>query len=125
MTMAILSRNEQRIKRHMRIRRRIIGTPERPRLCVFKSLSHIYAQLIDDTPREGSRTLVAASTLDPEIRDKIRSDNVEAARLVGALLAKRALALGIRKVVFDRGGYPYHGKVRALAEAAREGGLEF
>lgn len=109
----------------MRIRRRIQGTPERPRLCVFKSLQHIYAQIIDDTPPEGSRTLVAASTLDPEIRDKINSDNIEAARLVGALIAKRALEKGIKKVVFDRGGYPYHGKVRALAEAAREGGLEF
>lgn len=125
MTMAKLSRNERRIVRHMRIRRQIRGTPDRPRLCVFKSLRHIYAQLIDDTPREGSRTLVAASTLDPEIRDKIKSDNIEAAKLVGALLAQRALAQGIKKVVFDRGGYPYHGKVRALAEAAREGGLEF
>jgi large subunit ribosomal protein L18 len=109
----------------MRIRRRILGTPERPRLCVYKSLHHIYAQIIDDTPPEGSRTLVAASTLDPEIRGKIKSDNLEAARLVGALIAKRALERGIKKVVFDRGGYPYHGKVRALAEAAREGGLEF
>lgn len=109
----------------MRIRRRILGTPERPRLCVYKSLHHIYAQIIDDTPPEGSRTLVAASTLDPEIRGKIKSDNIEAARLVGVLIAKRALERGIKKVVFDRGGYPYHGKVRALAEAAREGGLEF
>lgn len=123
--MARLSRTERRIKRHMRIRRRIRGTPERPRLCVFKSLRHIYAQIIDDTPREGSRTLVAASTLDREIRDRIKSDNIEAARLVGELLAKRALEKGIRRVAFDRGGYPYHGKVRALAEAAREGGLEF
>lgn len=123
--MSRISRNERRIKRHMRIRRRIFGTPERPRLCVFKSLHHIYAQIIDDTPPEGSRTLVAASTLDPEIRGKIKSDNIEAARLVGALIAQRALARGIKKVVFDRGGYPYHGKVRALAEAAREGGLEF
>lgn len=125
MAMARLSRNARRIKRHMRIRRKIMGTPERPRLCVYKSLRHIYAQLIDDTPREGSRTLVAASTLDPEIRDKIKSDNVEAARLVGQVLARRALEKGIKAVVFDRGGYPYHGKVRALAEAAREGGLEF
>ncbi len=123
--MAMESRNAQRIKRHMRIRRRIRGTPERPRLSVFKSLQHIYAQIIDDTPREGSRTLVAASTLDPEIRGKIKSDNIEAARLVGQVLAKRAVEQGIRRVVFDRAGYPYHGKVRALAEAAREGGLEF
>ncbi len=123
--MAELSRNAQRIKRHMRIRRRIVGTPERPRLCVYKSLQHMYAQIIDDTQPGGSRTLVAASTLDPEIRDQIKSDNVEAARLVGKVLAQRARAQGIHKVVFDRGGYPYHGKVRALAEAAREGGLEF
>jgi large subunit ribosomal protein L18 len=123
--MAKVSRNERRIKRHMRIRQKIRGTPERPRLCVFKSLKHIYAQIIDDTPPEGSRTLVSSSTLDPEIRGKIKSDNVEAARLVGQVLAQRALAKGIKKVVFDRGGYPYHGKVRALAEAAREGGLEF
>lgn len=123
--MAELSRNAQRIKRHMRIRRRIVGTPERPRLCVYKSLQHLYVQIIDDTQPGGSRTLVAASTLDPEIRDQVKSDNVEAARLVGKVLAQRARARGINKVVFDRGGYPYHGKVRALAEAAREGGLEF
>lgn len=125
MVMAELSRNERRKKRHMRIRRRILGTPERPRLCVYKSLRHIYAQIIDDTPPAGSHTLVAASTLDPEIRGQIKSDNIEAARLVGKVLAQRALARGIKKVVFDRAGYPYHGKVRALAEAAREGGLEF
>lgn len=122
---ARVSRNERRIKRHLRIRRRVRGTPECPRLLVFKSLRHIYAQLIDDTPPEGCRTLVAASTLDPEIRGTIKSADIEAARRVGALLAQRARAQGIRKVVFDRGGYPYHGKVRALAEAAREGGLEF
>lgn len=125
MAMARLSRHDKRIKRHLRLRRRIRGTPERPRLCVFKSLHHLYAQLIDDTPLLGSRTLVAVSTLDPEIRGKVRASNVEAARLVGAVLAQRALAQGIKRVVFDRGGYPYHGKVRALAEAAREGGLEF
>jgi large subunit ribosomal protein L18 len=123
--MARISRNARRIQRHARIRRRMRGTPEQPRLCVFKSLRHIYAQIIDDTPRGGSRTLVAASTLDPEIRGQIQSDNIAAARQVGGLLAKRALAQGIKRVVFDRGGYPYHGKVRALAEAAREGGLEF
>lgn len=125
MAMAKLSLNDKRIKRHLRLRRRIRGTPERPRLCVFKSLHHLYAQLIDDTPQLGSRTLVAASTLDLEIRGKVQASNVEAARLVGALLAQRALTRGIKRVVFDRGGYPYHGKVRALAEAAREGGLEF
>lgn len=120
-----LSRNERRKIRHRRIRRRISGTPERPRLFVFKSLRHIYAQIIDDTPSQGSRTLVAASTLDPEIRDRIKSDNIEAAKEVGRLIARRALEKGIKRVVFDRGGYPYHGKVKALAEAAREEGLEF
>ncbi len=125
MVMAELTRNAQRIKRHLRLRRRVRGTPERPRLCVYKSLHHLYAQILDDTPAGGCRTLVAASTLDPEIRERVRSPNLEAARLVGTLLAQRALAQGIQRVVFDRGGYPYHGKVRALAEAAREGGLEF
>jgi len=121
-TMAKLSRNEQRKKRHARIRRKISGTPERPRLCVYKSLRHIYAQLVDDTR---GHTLVAASTLEPELREKVKSPDVEAARLVGRLLAQRARERGIREVVFDRSGYPYHGKVRALAEAAREGGLVF
>jgi large subunit ribosomal protein L18 len=120
--MAKLSRNEQRKKRHARIRRKISGTPERPRLCVYKSLRHIYAQLVDDTR---GHTLVAASTLEPELREKVKSPDVEAARLVGRLLAQRARERGIREVVFDRSGYPYHGKVRALAEAAREGGLVF
>lgn len=121
-TMPKLSRNEQRKKRHARIRRKISGTPERPRLCVYKSLRHIYAQLVDDTR---GHTLVAASTLEPELREKVKSPDVEAARLVGKVLAQRALERGIREVVFDRSGYPYHGKVRALAEAAREGGLIF
>jgi len=120
--MAKLSRNEQRKKRHLRIRRRVVGTPARPRLCVYKSLRHIYAQLIDDTR---GRTLAAASTLEPEVREKIKTANVEAARLVGELIAQRARERGIREVVFDRAGYPYHGQVRALAEAAREGGLKF
>jgi len=120
-----LSRNERRKLRHHRVRKKIVGTPERPRLFVFKSLRHIYAQIIDDSSVQGSRTLVAASTLDPELRDKIRSDNIEAAREVGRLIARRALEKGIKQVVFDRGGYPYHGKVKALAEAAREEGLEF
>jgi len=122
LSMAKLSRNEQRKKRHLRIRRRVVGTPARPRLCVYKSLRHIYAQLIDDTR---GRTLAAASTLEPEVREKIKTANVEAARLVGELIAQRARERGIREVVFDRAGYPYHGQVRALAEAAREGGLKF
>lgn len=121
-SMAKLSRNELRKKRHRRIRKKVVGTPARPRLCVYKSLRHIYAQLVDDTK---GHTLAAASTLDPELRDKVKSPDVEAARLVGQLIARRAQELGIREVVFDRSGYPYHGKVRALAEAAREGGLVF
>ncbi len=120
--MGKLSRNEMRKRRHRRIRKKVVGTPARPRLCVYKSLRHIYAQLVDDSR---GHTLVAASTLDPEIRDRVKSPDVEAAKLVGQLLARRAVERGIREVVFDRSGYPYHGKVRALAEAAREGGLVF
>ncbi|KUK26655.1 MAG: 50S ribosomal protein L18 [Acetothermia bacterium 64_32] len=122
MIMAKLSRNELRKKRHRRVRKRLVGTPARPRLCVYKSLKHIYAQLIDDTR---GHTLASASTLEPEVRERIKSADREAARLVGELIAKRARELGIREVVFDRAGYPYHGKVRELAEAAREGGLIF
>jgi len=112
-----------RIRRHIRVRRKISGTAERPRLCVYRSLRHIYAQVIDD---EKGATLVAASTLSPEIRDKIKyGGNVEAAKLVGSLIAQKALEKGIKRVVFDRGGYKYHGRVKALADAAREAGLEF
>lgn len=118
-----MSREEQRRGRHRRIRRKVLGTPERPRLCVRKSLRHIYAQLIDDSGPAGSRTLAVASTLDPDLRG--RGDGLEAAREVGRLLARRARERGIKQVVFDRAGYPYHGKVRALAEAAREEGLTF
>ena len=122
LSMGKLSRNERRKRRHLRIRRKVVGTPTRPRLCVYKSLRHIYAQLIDDSR---GHTLACASTLEPEVREKIKSADVEAARLVGKLIAQRALERGIREVVFDRAGYPYHGKVKALAEAAREGGLRF
>ncbi len=114
------SRSESREKRHMRVRNKISGTPERPRLSVFKSLKGIYVQLIDDV---NGKTLAAASTLDKEVKTK--ASNIEAAKEVGALVAKRATKAGIKNVVFDRGGYTYHGKVKALAEAAREGGLEF
>lgn len=108
---------------HARVRRRIAGIAERPRLCVFRSLSHIYAQLIDD---KLGHTIVSASTLDPGIRSKLDGKRkVEAAALVGELVANRALEHGITSVVFDRGGYKYHGRVKALAEAAREGGLKF
>ena len=118
-----ISRNEARKRRHLRVRKKISGTPERPRLSVFRSLKHIYAQLIDDTR---GVTLVSASTLDKELAGQIKNGgNVEAARKVGELIAKRALEKGYAKVVFDRGGYLYHGRIRALADAAREAGLEF
>lgn len=112
-----------RIRRKLRIRKKISGTPERPRLCVYRSLKHMYAQIIDDTQ---GHTLVSASTLDKELRGRLRATgNVEAAREVGRLIAKRALEKGITKVVFDRNGFLYHGRVKAVAEGAREMGLEF
>ena len=114
------AKNESRLVRHARVRKKISGTPERPRLSVYKSLTGIYAQIIDDV---NGRTLVAASTLDKEVKTK--ASNIEAAKEVGTLVAKRATKAGIKTIVFDRGGYQYHGKVKALAEAAREGGLEF
>jgi large subunit ribosomal protein L18 len=118
-----ISRNEARKRRHLRVRKKISGTPERPRLSVFRSAKHIYAQLVDDTQ---GVTLVSASTLDKELAGQIKNGgNVEAARKVGELVAKRAIAKGINKVVFDRGGYLYHGRVQALADAAREAGLDF
>jgi large subunit ribosomal protein L18 len=108
---------------HARVRRRISGTAERPRLCIFRSLSHIYAQVIDD---KLGHTIVSASTLDPVIRSGSEGNKkVAAAALVGELVAKRTVERGITGIVFDRGGYKYHGRVKALAEAAREGGLEF
>jgi len=117
------SKNERRLRRHRRIRKKVFGTPERPRLCVFRSNKHIYAQIIDDTI---GHTLVSASTLDPELREKLQKTwNKEAAKEVGKLIARRALEKGIKKVVFDRGGYKYHGRVKELAEGAREGGLVF
>jgi large subunit ribosomal protein L18 len=112
-----------RLRRHRRVRAKVSGTAERPRLNVFRSLTHIYAQLIDD---ERGYTLTAASTIDREARDAAAGKTkAEAARVVGRLVAERAQALGIKQVTFDRGGYKYHGRVRALAEAAREAGLEF
>jgi len=117
------SREELRHRRRLRVRKKVFGTPERPRLNVFRSLCHMYAQIIDDTR---GVTLVAASTLSPELKGTLaRTGNVEAARAVGELLAKKALEKGIRRVVFDRAGYLYHGRVKALAEGARAGGLEF
>lgn len=121
--MAYTKRREDRRRRHMRSRNKIQGTPERPRLSVYRSLRHMHAQIIDDTV---GRTLVAASTLEPEMRAKLgNTQNKEAAKEVGLLIAKRAKEKGISKVVFDRGGNQYHGRVAALAEGAREGGLEF
>jgi large subunit ribosomal protein L18 len=116
-------RNESRQRRHLRIRRTIRGDADRPRLSVFRSLVHIYAQVIDD---QRQRTVAAASSLDPEIRaEAAKAKKAEAGRLVGRLVAQRAKEKGVRRVVFDRGGYLYHGRVKALADGAREGGLEF
>ena len=113
----------QRKRRHARVRKRLSGTAERPRLCVFRSLNHAYAQVVDD--RLG-RTLVSASTLDEEVRSEMEGKKkTEAAQLVGKLVAERAMKSGITKVAFDRGGYRYHGRVKALAEAARKEGLVF
>ena len=107
--------------RHIRVRQRVQGTIERPRLCVFRSLRHIYAQIVDDTR---GHTLVSATTLDAEVRAEAQGKGkADQAKVVGRVLARRALDAGISKVVFDRGGYRYHGRVEALARAAREGGL--
>ena len=116
------SRAEMREKKHMRIRNRFSGTAERPRLAVFRSNNHMYAQIIDDTV---GNTLVSASTLEKEIKAELNKTNdVEAAAYLGKVIAKRAMDKGISEVVFDRGGFLYHGKIEALAEAAREAGLE-
>ncbi len=112
-----------RVRRHARVRAKMKGTESSPRLCVFRSLNHIYAQVIDD---EKGHTLVTASTLDQEIKPSVNGKAKSArAGLVGTLVAKRALDKGIKQVVFDRGGYKYHGRIKALAEAAREAGLKF
>ena len=117
------SRTEVRLKKHRRIRNRFSGTAVRPRLAVFRSNNHMYAQIIDDTV---GNTLVAASTLDKDVKAQVeKTNNVDAAAWVGTVIAKRAIEKGIKEVVFDRGGFVYHGKVQALADAAREAGLEF
>ena len=117
------SRSEVRAKKHLKIRNRFSGTAERPRLAVFRSNSHMYAQVIDDS--EG-KTLVAASTLEKAVKSELEKTNdVDAAAYVGKVIAERALAAGIKEVVFDRGGFIYQGKIKALADAAREAGLEF
>lgn len=117
------SRNAARLRRHARVRRKVQGTPEKPRLNVFRSLKGIYAQVIDD---KAGHTLVSASTLDPGIQTQLQGKKrLEQARLVGKSLAERAKEAGITQVVFDRGGYRYSGRVKALADGARESGLEF
>jgi large subunit ribosomal protein L18 len=116
------SRNIARKRRHLRVRKKTFGTGERPRLCVYKSERHVYAQIIND---EDGHTLAAASTLDPAIKDSVTGVNIESAKLVGDLIAKRALEKGIKAVTFDRSGYIYHGRIKALADAAREAGLDF
>ena len=118
-----LDRKEERAKRHLRIRKTLSGTAERPRLVVFKSGKHIYVQIIDDVQ---GRTLVAASTSDKELKGKLEKTwTVEASKIVGKLIGERAKAKGISKVAFDRAGYKYHGRIKALADSAREAGLEF
>lgn len=114
------SRQEIRRRIHKRIRRRVAGTPERPRLAIFRSVNHIYAQVIDD---QQGRTLASAASTEKDLRGK--GGNVEGAKLIGAAVAQRAKEKGISKVVFDRGGYLYHGRIKALADAARAAGLEF
>jgi large subunit ribosomal protein L18 len=117
------NRKRQRVLRHDRVRRKVSGTPERPRLAVFRSLKHVYVQVIDDTK---GVTLAAASSLDKQVSEqKDGKRKAEVSRLVGALVAERAKSKGVTQVVFDRGGYKYQGRVKALADAAREGGLVF
>ena len=115
------SRNDRRVKRHLRVRKNLIGTPEKPRLCVFRSNKNISVQIIDDV---NGNTLVSASTLEKDLKGQ-NGGNGEAAKKVGELIAKRALDKGIENVAFDRGGFLYHGRVKELAEGAREAGLKF
>ena len=119
----VSKRERSRVRRHHRVRLRVYGTPDRPRLNVFRSNAHIYAQVIDDTT---GRTLVNASTLDEDIKGKLKSGgNLAAATAVGRMIAERALKANLKAVVFDRGGYRFHGRIKALAEASREKGLKF
>ena len=118
-----LSRDLHRKRVHDRVRTRVSGTTERPRLCVYRSLGHIYAQVIDD---RAGKTLVSASSVDGETKKNLKGGgNIAAAKVIGKAVAERAKAAGVQKVVFDRGGYKYHGRVKALADAAREAGLQF
>jgi large subunit ribosomal protein L18 len=121
--MSVKTKEQVRQRIHARIRKRLTGTPERPRLAVFRSQSHIYAQVIDD---QAGRTLCAAASVEKDVRSEHkRGASAAAAKVVGTLVAKRAMEKGISAVVFDRGGFKYHGRVKALADAAREGGLRF
>ncbi len=118
-----VQRKEPRKKRHIRVRKKVTGTTERTRLNVFRSTKHIYAQVIDDS---SGKTIVSASSLDKELKGKVKSGgNIDSAKIVGQLVAKRAVGKGIETVVFDRGGYLYHGRIKALADSAREAGLKF
>ena len=117
------TKQESRERRHKSIRKKVYGMPERPRLSVYRSLNHIYVQIIDDFK---GYTIVSESSLDKELKDKkSHKGNIETAKQIGEIIAKKALGKGIKKVVFDRGGYLYHGRIKALADAARESGLEF
>jgi large subunit ribosomal protein L18 len=121
--MGEIDRRKARLRRHKRVRKRVVGTKDKPRMNVFRSLAHIYVQVIDDVRGE---TLVSSSTIDREVEPKLKGLNkTERAGVVGKVLAERAKSKGITRVVFDRGGYKYHGRVKALAEAAREAGLKF
>jgi len=124
MAKKLKTRSDFRKRRHLRVRKKVFGTPERPRLCVFRSAKHIYAQIIDDI---AGRTLVSASTLSPDVKKQLTGypGNIESAKVVGKVIGRKAIDMGIKKVVFDRGGFLYHGRVKALADAAREEGLEF
>jgi large subunit ribosomal protein L18 len=120
--MSVISRSERRLKKHSRVRKKVAGTEERPRLNIFRSSKHIYAQIVDD---ETGNTLATASSLSKELADLKTGANKDAARKVGELIAQKAKDKKISKVVFDRGGYLYHGRVKELAEGARKGGLQF
>lgn len=120
--MSRLSKKEARERRHMRLRKKIMGTAERPRLAVFKSLKHIYVQLIDD---DKGCTLASTSTMDPLFKQSGGGANVGGAAVLGKIAAEKAKAVGVTRVVFDRGGFPFHGKIKALADAARANGLNF
>ena len=119
----MISRSAGRKRRHLRVRKKVFGINSRPRLCVYRSLKHIYAQIVDD---QLGKTIVAVSTLSPEIKKKIEKlKKSQAAALVGELIAEKSKAAGVKRVAFDKGGYAYHGRVKNLAEASRKGGLEF